>query len=57
MKVKTTEMITEIEATAEELRQSNTVSEAMLRYMRNAFSPRTAPVQFDFNNDEEDTEE
>ncbi len=35
MKIK----VTEIEATAEELRQSNTLADGLLRMMRNAFNP------------------
>ncbi len=48
MKIKTT--VTEIECNAEELRQSNTVSDGLLNAMRRAFN---GPI---FNTAESDTE-
>lgn len=38
MKIKTTTTTTEIECNADELRQSNTVSDAILNAMRRAFN-------------------
>lgn len=39
MKIKTTTTVTEIEATAEELRQGNTLSDAFCTMLRNALMP------------------
>ena len=49
MKIK----VTEIEATAEELRQSNTMADALTRMIRNSFSPYC----FCGSEDESDMEE
>ena len=46
--------ITEIEASAEELRQSNTLADGLARLMRNAFNPYYVTVETD--DDEEQTE-
>lgn len=45
--------ITEIEATAEELRQSNSLADGLTRMMRNAFNP----YSFTLTNDEEEQAE
>ena len=52
MKIKTT--ITEIECNAEELRQSNTVSEGLLNAMRRAFN---GPLFYAHTESEEEPEE
>ena len=52
MKIKTT--ITEIECNAEELRQSNTVSEGLLNAMRRAFN---GPLFYTHTESEEEPEE
>lgn len=52
MKIKTT--ITEIECNAEELRQSNTVSDGLLNAMRRAFNgPIFSTAAFDTEPEEE----
>lgn len=48
MKVK----ITEIECTAEELKQSNSVADGFRNILRNAFNP-SYTVEFDFEEDED----
>ena len=45
--------ITEVEATAEELRQSNTLSDGLIRTLRNAFNSPCV-VSEDEGEDEED---
>ena len=52
MKIKTT--VTEIECNAEELRQSNTVSEGLLNAMRRAFN---GPLFYTHAESEEEPEE
>lgn len=52
MKIKTT--ITEIECNAEELRQSNTVSDGLINAMRRAFN---GPLSFTCAEPEEESEE
>ena len=52
MKIKTT--VTEIECNAEELRQSNTVSEGLLNAMRRAFN---GPLFYTDTESEEEPEE
>lgn len=49
MKIKTT--TTEIECTADELRQSNTVADGFLNIMRRAFN---GPIYSDFKSESED---
>ena len=49
MKVK----ITEIECNADELRQSNTLSDGVLNVLRNCFNPRYS----DFNSQDDDESE
>lgn len=49
MKIK----VTEIEASAEELRQSNSLADGLTRMMRNAFNP----YSFTSTNDEEEQTE
>ena len=46
--------ITEIEASAEELRQSNSLSDGLTRMLRNVFNPYSVPLTTD---EEEQTEE
>ena len=45
--------ITEIEASAEELRQSNSLADGLTRLLRNAFNPYSFPLTTD---EEEQTE-
>ena len=49
MKIK----VTEIEASAEELRQSNSLADGLTRMLRNAFSPQYSN---DFDESDEDEE-
>lgn len=51
MKIKTT--ITEIECSAEELRQSNTVSDSLLNVLRNSFNG-AIPKTYEEEDDEQD---
>lgn len=50
--------VTEIEATAEELRQSNTLADNFNRILRNAFNPYYGHIDFSdiSNKDEEENE-
>lgn len=48
--------ITEIEASAEELRQSNTLADGLARLMRNAFNPYYVTVETD-DDEEQDGKE
>ena len=53
MKIK----ITEIEANAEELRQSNSLSDGLTRLLRNAFNPCSCPDLYSCDETENDTDE
>lgn len=53
MRIKVTERITEIEATAEELRQSNSLADGFKNLLRHSFNPTMA----DFCCEDEDEEE
>lgn len=46
--------ITEIEATAEELRQSNTLSDGITRMLRNAFNPYYESPEESHDDEEEE---
>lgn len=53
MKIK----ITEIEANAEEIRQSNTIAEGITRLFRNAFNPYYSTQNYTDENDESEEEQ
>lgn len=53
MKIK----ITEIEANAEEIRQSNTIAEGITRLLRNAFNPYYSTQNYTDENDESEDEQ
>ena len=55
MKIKTT--ITEIECNAEELRQSNTVSDGLINAMRRAFNGPIFNTEASYTEPEEESEE
>lgn len=53
MKIK----ITEIEANAEEIRQSNTLADGLTRMFRNAFNPYYSTQNYTDENDESEEEQ
>ena len=53
MRIKVTERITDIEATAEELRQSNSLADGFKNLLRHSFNPTMA----DFYCEDEDEKE
>ena len=53
MKIK----ITEIEANAEEIRQSNTLADGLTRLFRNAFNPYYSTQNYTDENDESEDEQ
>ena len=58
MKVKITEKITEIECTAEELKQSNSVADGFRNLLRRTFNPSyTGEYSFEETEDDGENEE
>lgn len=58
MKIKTTTVTTEIECSAEELRQSNSVADAFMNVFRRAFNGPVSSAEPEyFDDDDEESEE
>lgn len=57
MKIKTTTTTTEIECSAEELRQSNSAADAFMNVFRRAFNGAVPQNDSDYYDDDEESEE